>query len=438
MSDIDRFINLLMKTTTIEELPEIELTLETEFPVENEVTGKTDFETAIKYIQENLVIDHEPIAQSENLISSGAVYDSVKDLVHIDNLNHWITYFINNQADILHSIIDLSDQIENIREIIESVGGDGGWNPPPPGITVTAGADKTVLLPEHTVTLIGEAESETGTIESVLWTMVIGHGDPEIVSPNELTTEVTGLGEGEYIFKLTATDSNGKSASADTVVTVRTVMQQEFFENGAFTVPSGVHEVFLTACGGGAGAAGGRAGGAGEAVLKRKINVTPGEEIEVYIGKGGPGSNAASNNSGGPTIFGGKLVLNGGALKGATITNGSNGIVGKGGTAGTKALMSSASVGSGGDGSLGGGGGGGAVYSDTKGTGGAASLNGVNISGGNATIKGNGPNAGAAGTGMGAGGGAGIGAGGGGSGHHPDAGASTGGSGGGGYILVEY
>ena len=85
--------------------------------------------------------------------------------------------------------------------------------------TVTADSTQTITLPTDSVTLTGTASGNGGaTISSTSWTKASG-GSATITSPSSLTTKVTGLTAGTYVFQLTATDNHSLSASAyDTVV----------------------------------------------------------------------------------------------------------------------------------------------------------------------------------------------------------------------------
>ncbi len=99
-----------------------------------------------------------------------------------------------------------------------------------------------------------------------------------------------------------------------------------FTESGIFTVPSGVTtlRVTLVAGGGGGGkgyhgngANSGSGGGAGEYHERATVNVTPGEQILVTIGKGGRGNKWPQNNmahaeKGGDSSFGSYIKVNGG------------------------------------------------------------------------------------------------------------------------------
>jgi len=98
---------------------------------------------------------------------------------------------------------------------------NGGVLPPVPGApTVGAGDNQLIHPPVSTVTLTGTATSESGVIVSHYWSMVSGHGSPVIVNPELMTTQVTGLELGVYVFRFTATDDSERSASADVIVWV--------------------------------------------------------------------------------------------------------------------------------------------------------------------------------------------------------------------------
>ena len=104
---------------------------------------------------------------------------------------------------------------------------------------------------------------------------------------------------------------------------------QIFETSGTFTVPAGVYKIWVTACAGGGGGGGasqgyrtrgaGSAGGGGEIVFRKPINVKPAENISITIGTGGTGGagssstgNGGNGSSGKPTIIGEYLTLVGG------------------------------------------------------------------------------------------------------------------------------
>jgi hypothetical protein len=76
-----------------------------------------------------------------------------------------------------------------------------------------AGANQTIVLPASSVTLNGTAS--TGSITSYLWTQVSGPNTPVITTPASVTTTVTGLIQGTYVFQLSV--NNGASVSQVTV-----------------------------------------------------------------------------------------------------------------------------------------------------------------------------------------------------------------------------
>jgi predicted esterase len=81
-----------------------------------------------------------------------------------------------------------------------------------------AGADQSVTLPAN-ISLTGTGSDPDGVVTSVLWTKQSG-GSGTITSPSSLSTTVTGIAAGTYIFRLTITDNNGVSVFDDIQVTV--------------------------------------------------------------------------------------------------------------------------------------------------------------------------------------------------------------------------
>jgi len=87
--------------------------------------------------------------------------------------------------------------------------------------TVDAGSAQTITLPTNTVTLTGTAGGNGGaTIAVTTWTQKSGPSTSTIATPSGLSTAVSNLVQGTYIFLLTATDSKGQSATASVTVTV--------------------------------------------------------------------------------------------------------------------------------------------------------------------------------------------------------------------------
>jgi hypothetical protein len=86
---------------------------------------------------------------------------------------------------------------------------------------VNAGTDDTANA--ATKALLGTATAAEGkSIASVQWSQVSGPNTAGFSAPTALSTNATGLITGVYIFRLTATDSAGTTAS-DTVTITATV-----------------------------------------------------------------------------------------------------------------------------------------------------------------------------------------------------------------------
>ena len=92
-----------------------------------------------------------------------------------------------------------------------------GPNVPP---VVSAGADKTLTLPQGTVSIDGVSSDPDGTIVTYLWELVSG---PSCTLSGETTTSlsVSGLISGQYRFRFTATDDDGASASDEMILVIQ-------------------------------------------------------------------------------------------------------------------------------------------------------------------------------------------------------------------------
>jgi hypothetical protein len=93
---------------------------------------------------------------------------------------------------------------------------------PPPtnqAPVVSAGSPKTVTLPTNSVTLTGTASDPDGSIASYAWTKTSGPA-ATIASPSSISTNVTGLTAGTYVFNLRVTDNKGATANSNVTVTV--------------------------------------------------------------------------------------------------------------------------------------------------------------------------------------------------------------------------
>jgi hypothetical protein len=109
-------------------------------------------------------------------------------------------------------------------------------SPAPP--TVNAGSDFSITLPASSVTLNGSATTSSGTIiTGYSWTKMSGPV-ATITNATNASTTVTGLVEGTYVFRLTATNSASLSASDDIMVTVVHVPTPPVVRTGVFVSAS--------------------------------------------------------------------------------------------------------------------------------------------------------------------------------------------------------
>lgn len=105
---------------------------------------------------------------------------------------------------------------------------------------------------------------------------------------------------------------------------IKTHGTQTFTSDGTFTVPDGVTKILVTACGGGASCNEGSssiqaAGGQGGAcIFKKAFKVTPGQKIQITIGKGGVYKSIVGGVAGNPTVVGNLVTLPGGACGSTT------------------------------------------------------------------------------------------------------------------------
>ncbi len=117
-----------------------------------------------------------------------------------------------------YKVIQLVRQYPDSLVSFFSVEGEPSPEPNPP--TVLAGSDQTITLPTNSVSLSGSVTPGDGaSIVSVLWAKQSG-GTATITTPSSLNTTVTGLTEGTYVFRLTATDDYSQSSYDEVTITV--------------------------------------------------------------------------------------------------------------------------------------------------------------------------------------------------------------------------
>ena len=84
-----------------------------------------------------------------------------------------------------------------------------------------AGDDQTITLPNNSLILDGSAsDPDGGGIVSYIWTQISGPTSANFSSMNIADPNVSDLEEGDYIFRLTATDDEGDIGSDDVTITV--------------------------------------------------------------------------------------------------------------------------------------------------------------------------------------------------------------------------
>lgn len=112
----------------------------------------------------------------------------------------------------------IGDINSSYAEVFPSVGGGSNLLP-----IVSAGSNQVYPSSTTSVSVTGTASDTDGVITGVLWTLVSGPNTPTIVSPTSLTTNITGLIPGNYVFRLTATDDDGAVASATKNIRINTL-----------------------------------------------------------------------------------------------------------------------------------------------------------------------------------------------------------------------
>lgn len=83
-----------------------------------------------------------------------------------------------------------------------------------------AGSDKSVTLPQGEISISGSAKDEDGSVKSYSWQKVSGPG-VEMNGSNTATLKLKKLNAGNYVFRLTAKDNAGASASDEMKLQVK-------------------------------------------------------------------------------------------------------------------------------------------------------------------------------------------------------------------------
>ncbi|WKV12902.1 PKD domain-containing protein [Marivirga harenae] len=85
---------------------------------------------------------------------------------------------------------------------------------------VNAGNNRNLNLPTNSITINGVATDSDGSVESIEWTQVSGPSAGILTNISTLNLTASGLIEGDYVFRLSATDDDGAQASDEVTVTV--------------------------------------------------------------------------------------------------------------------------------------------------------------------------------------------------------------------------
>lgn len=105
-----------------------------------------------------------------------------------------------------------------VADTIQVTVGGTVFTPP----TVTNSGNQTILLPANSATIAATVTPHGATINSATWSKLSGPVAGTITTPGSLTTTVTGLVAGVYVFRMTAIDSNAQSTTSDLTITVST------------------------------------------------------------------------------------------------------------------------------------------------------------------------------------------------------------------------
>jgi lysophospholipase L1-like esterase len=159
--------------------------------------------------------------QTGFIATIGSVSDTVTN--QIKNTVKYVHFYnvspVGGNIDILvKSFANDSHAYVAFIEVVEQGSQQSGGNTLP---NVSAGSDQTIRLPTNSVTLNGSASDPDGSIAGQTWTKLSGPATYTITSPSSLSTTVTGLVEGVYVFRLQASDNLGGEAFDDVQITVQ-------------------------------------------------------------------------------------------------------------------------------------------------------------------------------------------------------------------------
>lgn len=89
--------------------------------------------------------------------------------------------------------------------------------------TVSAGPNQIITLPIDSTTITAVASDPDGTIASIGWSKISGPSGGTIDSPTELSTHISNMIEGFYLYRIKVVDNSGDSAVSTVQITVNPV-----------------------------------------------------------------------------------------------------------------------------------------------------------------------------------------------------------------------
>lgn len=102
---------------------------------------------------------------------------------------------------------------DNVQVVVDPV-------PPNKAPVVTAGTNTSITLPVTQAILTGTAIDSDGTIATLKWTQTQGPNTATLANDATLVATASGLIEGSYVFKLSATDNSGAIGTSQVIIAV--------------------------------------------------------------------------------------------------------------------------------------------------------------------------------------------------------------------------
>lgn len=122
-----------------------------------------------------------------------------------------------------------------------------GAGDPVYGPTVDAGPPAEITQPSDSATLYGTVTAGDNPIDHIMWVQVSGPQAAVIDTPTQAETTVSGLVPGNYVFRLSAIDTEGRVASDSTTVTVMAADLFAYYWNQDDNIVPTIEEILLKA-----------------------------------------------------------------------------------------------------------------------------------------------------------------------------------------------